>query len=85
LVAEVLETLGLAAEHTLFLDDDPLNCARVAARFPAMDVRWTEGDSDAAARTLRADPALALEAAAGAAEGPSRAERYRLRAEVDRL
>ncbi|MEQ8966812.1 MAG: HAD-IIIC family phosphatase [Azospirillaceae bacterium] len=85
LVAEVLDTLGLAAEHTLFLDDDPLNCARVAARFPAMDVRWTEGDSDAAARTLRADPALALEAAAGPAAGPSRAERYRLRAEVDRL
>jgi len=88
LVAEVLETVGLAAEHAVFLDDDPLNCARTAARFPEMEVRWTGGDGARAADDLLADPRFALAAtdpAADPAGGAPRAERYRLRAEVDRL
>jgi|GEM_PF-3325257 len=82
LVADVLDQLGLSAEHTLLIDDDPVNCARVAARFPAMDVRRF-ADPDGFAAMLLADPLLA------AGERPvtseTRAAQYQRRAEVERL
>lgn len=82
LVANILDQLGLAAEHTLLIDDDPVNCALVAARFPAVDVRrFVHPDSFAA--MLLADPLLA------AGERPvlseTRAAHYQRRAEVERL
>ncbi|MEF2549091.1 hypothetical protein VQ045_18200 [Aurantimonas sp. E1-2-R+4] len=83
LVARVLEELGLAAEHTLLIDDDPVNCARVAARFPAMDVRRF-ADPDSFAAMLLADPLLAAgERPGGDAE--TRAGLYQRRADVERL
>ncbi len=82
LVAALLDQLALAAGHTLFLDDDPVNCARVAARFPAMDVRRF-ADPDSFAAMLLADPLLA------AGERPvtseTRAGLYQRRADVERL
>lgn len=83
LVATILDELGLAAEHTLLIDDDPVNCARVAARFPAMDVRRFGGEPSTFAAMLLADPLLA----AGERKLPSetRAAHYQRRAEVERL
>ena len=80
LVAEILDRLRLAPEHTVFVDDDPVNCAKVATRFPAMDVRRFTGEGFAAA--LRTDPLLA---GAHGGEAAGRAEQYRRRAAVDRL
>ncbi|WP_206453503.1 hypothetical protein [Aurantimonas marina] len=82
LVAALLDQLGLAAEHTLLIDDDPVNCARVAARFPAMDVRRF-ADPDGFAAMLLADPLLAV----GERPVPleTRAAHYQRRAEVERL
>ncbi|MEC5323542.1 HAD-IIIC family phosphatase [Aurantimonas sp. A3-2-R12] len=82
LVAALLDQLALAAEHTLLIDDDPVNCARVAARFPAMDVRRF-ADADGFAAMLLADPLLA----AGERPVPSetRAAHYQRRADVERL
>ncbi|MCP3054997.1 HAD-IIIC family phosphatase [Aurantimonas marianensis] len=82
LVAALLDQLGLAAEHTLFVDDDPVNCALVAARFPAMDVRRF-ADPDGFAAMLLADPLLA----AGERPVPleTRAALYQRRADVERL
>ncbi|BDA85285.1 hypothetical protein Sa4125_28270 [Aureimonas sp. SA4125] len=80
LVADVLERLGLSSGHTVFIDDDPVNCAKVAARFPDMDVRRYAGESFAQA--LLADPLLA---GAQPADAPLRAEQYGRRAAVERL
>jgi FkbH-like protein len=81
LVGIVLDKLGLGAEHTVFVDDDPVNCAKVAARFPAADVRLVAGDRQAFAAALLADPLLRQ---AHAADG-DRAEQYRRRDAVERL
>lgn len=82
LVADVLDQLALAAEHTLFIDDDPVNCALVAARFPAMDVRRS-AHPDSFAALLSADPLLA----AGERPGTSgnRTDLYQRRADVERF
>ncbi|KQT57342.1 MULTISPECIES: HAD-IIIC family phosphatase [unclassified Aureimonas] len=81
LVERVLADLGLGAEHAILIDDDPVNCAKVAARFPAMDVRLFAGDEGAFAAKLLADPLLL----GGGAEAGLRAGRYRAKAGVDRL
>lgn len=82
LVAQILDETGLAAEHTLFVDDDPVNCARVAAQFPAIDVRRF-GDADGFAAMLLADPLLAAGERPGTFE--TRAALYERRTEVERL
>ncbi|UIJ73284.1 hypothetical protein [Aurantimonas sp. HBX-1] len=81
LVAAVLQELGLAPGHTLFVDDDPVNCASVAARFPDMDVRRFTGDEAAFAAMLLADPLLAD--AGPMATGGDRSAFYRRRAAVE--
>ncbi len=83
LVADILGQLALAAEHTVVVDDDPVNCALVAARFPAMDVRRF-ADPDGFAAMLLADPLLAAEERPGSDAG-TRASLYQRRAEVERL
>ncbi|MEC5291703.1 hypothetical protein VSX64_13500 [Aurantimonas sp. C2-6-R+9] len=82
LVARLLDQLALAAEHTVLIDDDPVNCARVAARFPAMDVRRF-ADPDGFAVMLLADPLLAAGERPMASE--TRATHYQRRADVERL
>lgn len=81
LVAMVLREIGLAPEHAVFIDDDPVNCAVVAARFPAMDVRHVAGPVDRFAAQLRADPLLA----GGGPQRETRADLYARRAEIERL
>ncbi|KAB0681871.1 HAD-IIIC family phosphatase [Aureimonas leprariae] len=81
LVATVLGELGLSAEHLVFVDDDPVNCAKVATRFPDADVRLIAGDREAFARTLHDDPLLRQ---GGTASG-DRVEQYRRREAVERL
>lgn len=81
LMAAVLQELGLAPGHTLFVDDDPVNCARVAARFPDMDVRRFTGDEAAFAAMLLADPLLAD--GGPTATGGDRWAFYRRRAAVE--
>ncbi|WP_102961371.1 HAD-IIIC family phosphatase [Mangrovicella endophytica] len=83
LVERVLAETGLAPEHTVFIDDDAVNCAAVAVRFPQMDVRLFSGDEAGFAAMLLADPRLA--GGPNQAVSSSRAEQYRLKAEVDRL
>ncbi|NDV85266.1 hypothetical protein GTW51_00965 [Aurantimonas aggregata] len=81
LVGEVLEALGLAPGHTIFVDNDPVNCASVAARFPDMDVRRFTGEEADVAAMLLADPLLAAtESPAAAAD---RSTFYRRRAAVE--
>jgi FkbH-like protein len=80
LVAEVLDRLGLSSAHAVFVDDDPVNCAKVAARFPEMDVRRFTGDGFAA--TLLGDPLLAGGSVSNSA---ARAEQYQRKAAVDHL
>ncbi|KQT54104.1 hypothetical protein ASG43_00255 [Aureimonas sp. Leaf454] len=81
LVERVLSRTGLASEHAVFIDDDPVNCAKVAARYPDMDVRLFAGDPDDFAARLLCDPLLL----GGDAEGAARAERYQAKAGVERL
>ncbi|MBB4001897.1 MAG: hypothetical protein V7704_16365 [Aurantimonas endophytica] len=81
LVAKVLQAVGLAAEHTIFIDDDPVNCASVAARFPDMDVRRFAGDEVAFSAVLLAEPLLAATAPTEAAA--DRSAFYRRRAAVE--
>lgn len=81
LVERVLADLGLGAEHAILIDDDPVNCAKVATRFPQTDVRLFAGDPDAFAAALLADPLLL----GGGADAGLRAERYRAKAGVERL
>lgn len=81
LVADVLAELDLAAEHAVFIDDDPVNCARVAGRFPEMDVRLFSGVPDAFAAALAADPLLAFAEATGSDR--DRTRQYGLRAAVE--
>ncbi|HEX2020686.1 MAG TPA: hypothetical protein VGO17_17290 [Aurantimonas sp.] len=81
LVSRVLRELGLAPGHTIFIDDDPVNCTDVAARYPDMDVRRFTGAEEDFAAMLLADPLLA-------ATGPSEAAAdrsafYRRRAAVE--
>lgn len=81
LVASVLDRLGLGAEHIVFVDDDPVNCAKVAARFPDADVRLVTGDRREFAAALLGDPLLRQ---AGSTAG-NRTEQYRRRDAVERL
>ncbi len=81
LVATVLRRLSLDPRHAVVIDDDPVNCARLAASLPDADVRHFAGDPDAFAAMLRSDPLLA---GAGHADVP-RAEAYRRREAVERL
>lgn len=81
LVGRVLQALGLAPGHAVFIDDDPVNCTGVAARFPDMDVRRFAGDDADFAAMLLADPLLA---AAGPTEATAdRSAFYRRRAAVE--
>jgi FkbH-like protein len=81
LVGEVLRKLGLAPGHTVFVDDDPVNCAGVAARYPDMDVRRFTGAEEDFAAMLLADPLLAATRPSEAAA--DRSAFYRRRAAVE--
>ncbi|WP_210318242.1 HAD-IIIC family phosphatase [Aureimonas endophytica] len=83
LVAEALRRLGLAAEHMVFVDDDAVNCARVASRFPDADIRHFDAASmEDFAAALADDPRLAGAVPSG---GHERADHYRRRAAVEAL
>lgn len=81
LVDACLRRLGLASEHMVFIDDDPVNCARTAARFPDADVRLFAGDPDRFAAAFAADLLLA----GGSRSNDARSAQYRRRESVERL
>ncbi len=82
LVARCLATLNLSSAHAVVIDDDSVNCARLAERFPEADIRlFAEDRPNRFAAMLRAEPLLKQTGGASS----QRAEHYRRREAVERL
>lgn len=82
-VQEIAATLGLPLESFVFADDNPAECAEVAAALPAVDTVALTGSPSSFVRTLAASPRFEVPVLTAADAG--RQMSYRARAEAEEL
>jgi FkbH-like protein len=82
-IAEIAEKLGVGLESLVFADDNPAECAEVAAALPAVDTVLLDVPSSELIRTLSAS--LRFELPALTTEDTARATSYKGRAAAEEL
>jgi FkbH-like protein len=82
-VAQIAEQLGLPLDSLVFVDDNPAECAEVAAALPSVDTIVLDVPPSEFVRTLAAS--LRFETSAFAAEDVGRQRSYVARAEAESL
>ena len=82
-VAQIAEQLGLPLDSLVFVDDNPAECAEVAAALPSVDTIVLDVPPSEFVRTLAAS--LRFETSALAAEDVGRQRSYVARAEAESL
>jgi FkbH-like protein len=82
-LAEIAQTLGLGLDALVFADDNPAECAEVAAALPTVDTIVLDVPSSELVRTVSAS--LRLESPALTAEDETRRRSYRGRAAAAEL
>ncbi len=80
-VQEIARTLGLPLESLVFADDNPAECAEVAAALPSVDTVALVGSPSTFVRTLVASPRFEVPALTAADAGRRRSYQGRLQAE----